>query len=117
MTTYYFIFGGENSHPKKRGGFAYSMMDPTTLLPGVKASGRCPPLLIRDDAIVEGGVFEMALLRSLNMVHGESSKSNNKLMDFVSGREMGGWGLSCTLAHSFDRILRTARIYSPPSFL
>jgi hypothetical protein len=83
MTTYYFIFGGENSHPTTTCGFAYSMMDPTTLLPGVKASGRCPPLLIRDDAIVEGGVFEMALLRSLNMVHGESSKSNNKLMDFV----------------------------------
>ena len=93
MTTYYFIFGGEYSLQKSVGGSAYSMMDPTTLLPGVKASGRCPPLLIRDDAIVEGGVFEMALLRSLNMVHGESSKSNNKLMDFVSGTGDGGMGI------------------------
>lgn len=65
-------------------------MDPTTLLPAAKASGRCPPLLIRDDAIVEGGVFEMALLRSLNMNHGESFKSNDNLMDFVPGTGDGG---------------------------
>jgi len=76
-------------------------MDPTTLLPGVKASGRCPPLLIRDDAIVEGGVFEMALLRSLNMVHGESSKSNNKLMDFVPDIKSGGLSYAGTFVRSY----------------
>ena len=67
------------------------MMDPTTLLPAAKASGRCPPLLIRDDAIVEGGVFEMALLRSLNMVHGESSK--NQTINYGFRTETGGMGI------------------------
>ena len=45
------------------------MMDvtaPTSLLPAAKASGRCPPILIRDNDIVEGGVFEMAMLRALD---------------------------------------------------
>ena len=44
------------------------MMDvPTSLLPAAKASGRCPPSLIRDSlGIVDGGVFEMAMLRALD---------------------------------------------------
>jgi hypothetical protein len=43
-----------------------NILSPSSLLPAVKASGRCPPLLIRDEAIIEGGVFEMALLRALD---------------------------------------------------
>ncbi|KAL7542504.1 hypothetical protein ACHAXR_011835 [Thalassiosira sp. AJA248-18] len=39
---------------------------PATLLPAAKASGRCPPSLIRNDQIIEGGVFEMAMLRALD---------------------------------------------------
>jgi len=39
---------------------------PSTLLPAAKASGRCPPSLIRNESIIEGGVFEMAMLRALD---------------------------------------------------
>eukprot|EP00581_Thalassiosira_minuscula_P001952 CAMPEP_0183747954 /NCGR_PEP_ID=MMETSP0737-20130205/67521_1 /TAXON_ID=385413 /ORGANISM="Thalassiosira miniscula, Strain CCMP1093" /LENGTH=819 /DNA_ID=CAMNT_0025983671 /DNA_START=1075 /DNA_END=3534 /DNA_ORIENTATION=+ len=39
---------------------------PSTLLPAAKASGRCPPSLIRNQSIIEGGVFEMAMLRALD---------------------------------------------------
>ncbi len=42
------------------------ILTPTSLLPAVRASGKCPPLLIRDETIIEGGVFEMALLRALD---------------------------------------------------
>lgn len=41
-------------------------LSPATLLPAAKASGRCPPSLIRNEGIVEGGVFEMAMLRALD---------------------------------------------------
>ena len=44
-----------------------AMADPATLLPAAKASGRCPPSLISNDRIVEGGVFEMAMLRALDL--------------------------------------------------
>ncbi|KAL3774258.1 hypothetical protein ACHAW5_010090 [Stephanodiscus triporus] len=46
----------------------------TSLLPAAKASGRCPPILIRDNAIVEGGVFEMAMLRALDQSQREDLK-------------------------------------------
>ncbi len=61
------------------------MMDvtaPTSLLPAAKASGRCPPILIRDDEIVEGGVFEMAMLRALDLTHspGKCLKSTSEFV-------------------------------------
>ena len=40
---------------------------PSSLLPLAKASGRCPPSLIRDEQIIEGGVFEMACLKALDL--------------------------------------------------
>ena len=45
---------------------AMDILTPSSLLPAVRATGRCPPLLIRDENIIEGGVFEMALLRALD---------------------------------------------------
>ena len=32
-------------------------MSPNELLPAAKASGRCPPTLIRDEVIIEGGAL------------------------------------------------------------
>lgn len=58
---------------KNAGGKTNTMMDPSSLIPLAKASGRCPPSLIRDESIVEGGVFEMALLRALDQTQGERS--------------------------------------------
>ncbi len=52
---------------------------PTSLLPAAKASGRCPPILIRDDEIVEGGVFEMAMLRAL-----DRTQSQGECLEFTS---------------------------------
>ena len=49
---------------------------PTSLLPAAKASGRCPPSLISDEQIIEGGAFEMAMLRALDgMTQGEKTLS------------------------------------------
>ena len=44
-----------------------STTTPSSLLPLAKASGRCPPSLIRDEQIIEGGVFEMACLKALDL--------------------------------------------------
>ena len=39
---------------------------PSTLIATAKASGRCSPSLIGEDRIIDGGVFESNLLRSLD---------------------------------------------------
>ena len=50
---------------------ATSIVQPTSLIPTAKASGRCPPSLIRDEQIIEGGVFEMAMLKALGNQEGK----------------------------------------------
>ena len=53
---------------------AMDILTPSSLLPAVRATGRCPPLLIRDENIIEGGVFEMALLRALDRSRAQQGK-------------------------------------------
>ena len=48
-----------------------TIVQPTSLIPVAKASGRCPPSLIRDEQIIEGGVFEMAMLKALGNQEGK----------------------------------------------
>ena len=55
-----------------------STTTPSSLLPLAKASGRCPPSLIRDEQIIEGGVFEMACLKALDLT------SQGELIFFIS---------------------------------
>ena len=43
-----------------------NVLVPATLLPAAKASGRCPPSLLRDDQVIDGGAFETAMLRALD---------------------------------------------------
>lgn len=39
---------------------------PSSLVSIAKSSGRCPPSLLSEDRIIDGGAFELALLRSLD---------------------------------------------------
>jgi len=61
-----------------------TIVQPTSLIPVAKASGRCPPSLIRDEQIIEGGVFEMAMLKALGNQEG-------KILFFVELLETCGW--------------------------
>ena len=42
------------------------IMNASALLPLAKSTGRCPPTLIRDEAVKDGGIFELATLKSLD---------------------------------------------------
>ena len=47
-------------------------MNASALLPLAKSTGRCPPTLIRDEAVTDGGIFELATLKALdNVTQGE----------------------------------------------
>ena len=63
------------------------IMNASALLPLAKSTGRCPPTLIRDEAVKDGGIFELATLKSLDPTsQGEFGAENS------CGGERGGKG-------------------------
>lgn len=90
---------------------------PTSLLPAVRASGKCPPLLIRDETIIEGGVFEMALLRALDRSRSSLGEWRRYIGDggrfgpyrcwMLLARLYGCWSLSPSIPNRNRNIFNT----------
>ncbi|EJK44696.1 hypothetical protein THAOC_36745 [Thalassiosira oceanica] len=66
------------------------IMNASALLPLAKSTGRCPPALIRDETVTDGGIFELATLKSLAFGADGSSQAlilssdPNAVQDFTS---------------------------------
>ena len=86
--TFHFKESGNPSSIKSY-NMATLTISPNELLPAAKASGRCPPSLIRDEVIIEGGALIILIMINIKSI------LITILVDFFYGRNL------CCVSYQF----------------